>query len=377
MSTAIYLDHSATTPMHPEVREAMLPWLGEAWGNPSSLHRHGRAARHAVDTARDQVAALIGADSREIIFTGSGTEANNLAIHGPRLRGARNRIVTTAVEHHAVLHPARRRAEREGLPLDLLPVDAEGRIAPNALDTAIDENAMLVSAMLVNNETGTLQDGATLAAHCQDVGAIFHSDAVQAAGRIPINVRNLPVSLLSISAHKLQGPKGIGALYVRRGLRLDAQVVGGPQESGRRAGTENVAAIVGFGRACALAAARLDDVARRVSSLRDQLEHEVCAAFPAAIVNGHPLHRAPHILNLSFPGHDGESLMLALDAQGIAVSTGSACTAGSLDPSHVLLAMGLDHAHAQAALRFSLGPDNTEDEVRYVVQTLCAILGRV
>lgn len=371
MSEAIYFDHSATTPLDPEVRAAMLPYLDGHFGNPSSLHRAGRAARAAVDTAREQVAALIGADRDEIFFTGSGTEANNLALRGLRIVDGRRKVVLSAVEHDAVRHCAT--ARRDTTPVSC-PVGASGRLDLTALETLLGADTLLASVMLVNNETGTLQNFREIAEGCAAQGVHFHCDAIQAAGLHPINVREVPVDLLSLSAHKLYGPKGVGALYVRRGLRIDPLLRGGPQERGRRGGTENVAGIVGFGVACALAAARRATDAREIAALRDLLDAELRAAVPGAVRNGDTRECSPHILNIRFPGADGESLLLGLDAQGIAVSTGSACTAGSLEPSHVLLAMGLSHTEAQSALRFSLGRNNTAAEVRRVVAVLAGLL---
>lgn len=367
--TIIYLDHAATSPLHPEVLEAMLPYLGEHYGNPGSLHRAGQRCRQAVQEAREQVAALIGADPREIVFTSGGTEADNLAIAGT-LDEYGGRVVTASTEHHAVLHAARHWST-DGPPVEL-GVDAGGRIDPEALNAALDAGAdvTLVSIMHANNETGVLQPVNAIAEIGCEAGVVIHCDAVQSAGRLPIDVGAWPVDLLSISAHKLGGPKGVGALYVRAGTRLSPQIVGGGQERQRRAGTENVAGLVGFGRACDMARRTLDSDSVRLAKLRQRLEEGLLARVPGCWVNGGGAVRVSHIANIGFEGVEGEGILYSLDAEGICVSTGSACTSGLADPSHVLLAMGQSQEQALGAVRFSLGPENTEADVDRVLNVL-------
>jgi cysteine desulfurase len=377
MAQAIYLDHSATTPVRPEVLEAMLPWFAERFGNAGSIHASGRAARAAVDRAREQVATLINADPREVFFTSGGTEADNLAIRGVLAAGTRRRVIVSAVEHHAVLHAADYIRRYDGADVVVAGVDASGRVDPDEVAAQITGDTAVVSVMHANNETGVVQPVDRIAAVCAERGVPFHTDAVQSAGRIPLDVQAVPVGLVALSAHKLYGPKGIGACYIRKGVTIVPQAVGGAQERGRRAGTENVPAIVGFGVACELARAELAREAERLARLRDRLETGILAATPDARVNGARDARLPHVLNVGFPGADGESLILALDMEGIAVSSGSACTAGSLDPSHVLLAMGQSHADAQSALRFSLGRANTDADIDRVLALLPQVVGRV
>ncbi len=379
MHSIIYLDHSATTPLRPEVFAAMEPWLREGFGNAGSVHWAGRRARAGVDDARSHVAALINADPREIVFTSGGTEADNLAIRGvveasPR---AHKHLAAAAVEHHAVLHPVEALAVRPDVTADVLPVDGDGIVAPEAAGDTLTADTVLVSVMTVNNETGVRQPIEKIGEACAGRGVLFHTDAVQAAGAIPLDVRVMPVDLMSLSAHKLNGPKGVGALYVRKGVDLTPQLVGGPQERSRRAGTENTAGVVGFGEACRLALRERGERAAALQRLRDRLEAGIRAALPEARIHGRAAPRAPHILNARFPGVEGESLLMALDAQGIAASSGAACASGSLDPSHVLLAMGLTHAEAQSALRFSFGWGNTEAQIDAVLETLTACVKRL
>lgn len=377
--TRIYLDYSATTPVRPEVLEAMLPFLRDTYGNAGSIHQFGREARRAVDDARDRVAALIHADPREIIFTSGGTESDNLAIRGVVAASspAKRRVIVSAVEHHAVLHAAEYAHAHDGADIVTLDVDAQGRVNPETLAALIDESTGLVSVMHGNNETGTIQPVEEIAQLCSKRGVPYHCDAVQSVGKIPIDVSVWPVSLLAISGHKLGAPKGVGACYVRRGISIEPQSVGGGQERQRRAGTENVAGIVGLGVACELARQEMRVASARISELRDLLEREILERVSGAYVNGSRDRRLPHILNVCFPGIDGESLVLALDSEGIAVSSGSACTAGSLDPSHVLLAMGIAYDAAQSAIRFSLGGQTTLREVLDVVEVLPQLLERV
>ena len=368
----IYLDHSATTPIRPEVLEAMLPFLREHHGNAGSLHRFGRDCRRAVETAREQVAALINAEPREILFTSGGTESDNLAIRGIVEATDRKaiRLVTTAVEHHAVLHVCESLARANRVDLQVAGVDQEGLVDPDAVEALLGDETVLVSVMHANNETGVVQPLERIGALCRERGIPFHSDTVQSAGKLPLDVRKLPLDLAAISGHKLYGPKGIGALFVRSGTGIEPQAVGGAQERGRRAGTENVAGIVGLGRACELLSGELQSTSKQMEVLRDRLQEGALATVPGAGINGSTAHRLPNSLNMAFNDLDGERMMFALDQEGIAVSTGSACTAGSLDPSHVLLAMGQSHEHASSAIRFSLGRDNTEEEIDRVISLL-------
>ncbi len=368
----IYLDHSATTPIRPEVLEAMLPFLREHHGNAGSLHRFGRDCRRAVETAREQVAALINAEPREILFTSGGTESDNLAIRGIVEATDRKaiRLVTTAVEHHAVLHVCESLARANRVDLQVAGVDQEGLVDPDAVEALLGDETVLVSVMHANNETGVVQPLERIGALCRERGIPFHSDTVQSVGKLPLDVRKLPLDLAAISGHKLYGPKGIGALFVRSGTGIEPQAVGGAQERGRRAGTENVAGIVGLGRACELLSGELQSTSKQMEVLRDRLQEGVLATVPYAGINGSTAHRLPNSLNMAFNDLDGERMMFALDQEGIAVSTGSACTAGSLDPSHVLLAMGQSHEHASSAIRFSLGRDNTEEEIDRVISLL-------
>ena len=358
----IYLDHNATTPLDRRVLEAMLPILEGGFGNPSSLHWFGQRARGAVEDARAQVAALVGAAPSEIVFTGSGTEADNLALRGVAgmAREPRRKIVYTAVEHHAVINTARALAE-EGWPAEAARVGTDGRVDLEDLRARVDDRTALVSVMLANNETGVLQPVAEAARIAHERGALFHCDAVQAAGKVPVDVGALGADLLTLSAHKFYGPKGTGVLWVKRGTRLRAWARGGSQEKNRRAGTENVAGIVGLGRAAEVAREELAAEAPRLASLRDRLEQKLLA-IPGARRNGEGA-RVPNTSNVSFDGIEAESLLMALDLAGIAVSTGAACAAGAVEPSHVLRGMGLPVERVQASVRFSLGRANTEAEV--------------
>jgi len=370
--SGIYLDHAATTPLRPEVLEAMLPYLREHFGNPNSLHRFGRASRHAIEDAREEVAALLNAESREIIFTSGGTEANALALAGALEAAPRGgAMVCSAVEHHAVGDTAARRGALR------VPVDTAGRVDLEALHALLHEDTPLVSVMFANNETGVLQPVEEIAAACGERGIQFHADLVQAAGKVPLDVRELSLDLGAISAHKLGGPKGVGASFVRHGLRFTPQLLGGAQERGRRAGTENVAGIVGFGKACALARAEMRENHARLEALRAHLAAGLLAAVPDCWINGGDAPALPHILNMGFEGVEGEALLLALDVEGIAVATGAACTSGAAAPSHVLLAMGQSHAHAFGAIRFSFGASTNAAEIARVLHVLPAIVARL
>ncbi|PYQ21611.1 MAG: cysteine desulfurase NifS, partial [Acidobacteria bacterium] len=358
----VYLDHNASTPLDPRVLEAMLPMLGEAFGNPSSLHWFGQRARAAVEEARVQAASLIGATPPEVVFTASGTEADNLALRGVAARAhePRRKLVVTAVEHHAVLNTVRALAE-EGFRVETARVDAQGRVDLDDLRARVDDRTALLSIMLANNETGVVQPVAEAARHARERGALVHCDAVQAAGKVPVDVGALHVDLLTLSAHKIYGPKGVGLLYVRRGTPMQALVRGGAQERNRRAGTENVAGIVGFGAAALLAREQLEADGARLRGLRDRFETELLA-IPGANLNGAE-PRVPNTTNVSFAGTDAEGLLMALDLMGVAVSTGAACAAGGIEPSHVLRAMGLPPERVQASLRFSLGRATTEAQL--------------
>ncbi len=358
----IYLDHNATTPLDPRVLDAMLPVLRDDFGNASSLHHFGQRARAALEDARAEVAALLMASPAEIVFTGSGTEADNLALRGLALasREPRRKVLHSTIEHHAVLNSARALAAN-GLPVEAVRVGEDGVLDLDALAARVDDDTAVVAVMLANNETGVLQPIADVVRIARRRGALVHCDAVQAAGKLPLDVRSLEVDTLALSAHKLHGPKGTGALWVRRGLKLEALVHGGSQERNRRAGTENVAGIVGFGRAAAIAKDELGATPARMALLRDDLEARLLA-IPGARVNGTGT-RVPNTTNISFDGCEAESLLLALDLAGVAVSTGAACAAGAIEPSHVLRAMGLPLARVQASLRFSLGRTSTAEEL--------------
>jgi cysteine desulfurase len=371
----IYLDYNATTPLDPGALEAMVAALGEGFGNPSSLHWYGQRARAAVEEARGQVAALVGAAPAEIVFTGSGTEADNLALRGvaAAAREPRRRIVASAVEHHAIVHTLRALAE-DGWPVATVRVLETGRVDADDLAAKVDDGVALVSLMLANNETGVIEPVKEAAALAHARGALFHCDAVQAAGKIPVDVQDLGVDLLSLSAHKFYGPKGVGALYVRRGTPMRALLQGGAQERNRRAGTENVAGIVGMGRAAAVVRKTLEGEAARLASLRDRLEAKLLA-LPGARRNGDGA-RVPNTTNVSFAGAEAEGLVMALDLLGIAVSTGAACAAGGTEPSHVLGAMGLPRERVQASLRFSLGRATTEGDVERVAEAVATCLER-
>lgn len=375
----IYLDHNATTPPHPQVLEAMLPYLRENYGNASSIHAEGRTARTAIDRARSQVAKLLGANDDEIYFTSGGTESNNLAIRGVVEQADRekSRLVTSSVEHHAVLQPMQRLAE-QGFELSILPVDKYGSVNPEDLQHSLAAGTtLLVSVIAANNEVGTLQPVEKLGNICRQAGVIFHVDAVQAMGRIEIDLCSLPVELLSISGHKIYGPKGIGALYLRRGVKLQPQLFGGSHERGFRAGTENVAGIVGLGEACELLRVESGQHNKQIRLLRDSLWEGLQKELDGVHLNGHPENRLINTLNVSFEGVEGEALLLNLDLKGIACSSGSACASGSLEPSHVLTAMGMPPELAQAAVRFSLGRDNTADQIERVIEIVARVVCRL
>ncbi|WP_305044380.1 cysteine desulfurase NifS [Geoalkalibacter sp.] len=374
----IYMDYNATTPVRPEVVEAILPFYREQFGNPSSVHWAGRSVSAAVEKAREQVARLINASPAEIVFTSCGSEGDNLAIKGTveALRERGNHIITTAVEHPAVLNTCEYLA-KNGCEVTFLPVDAEGMLDPARLEAAINEKTILISAMWGNNETGTIFPIEQIGAIARKYKVRFHTDAVQAVGKLPVDVQQAGVDLLVLSGHKIGAPKGVGAIYIRRGTRMVPLIHGGHQERNRRAGTHNVAGIVGLGLACELAGQQLAENAARMKALRDRLEEGILARIPEVKVNGHPTQRLPNTLNVSFAYIEGESLLLNFDMKGVAASSGSACTSGSLEPSHVMGAMGVDIALAHSSTRFSLGPDSTEEDVDYVLEILPPIVARL
>lgn len=379
MNMQVYLDHAATTPVDPRVLEEMLPYFTENFGNPSSVHGYGRKTRMALDNARGKIAGLLGAaDDREIIFTSGGTEADNLALTGVAraYREKGNRIITSSVEHHAVLDTCRN-LEKEGFEVIYLPVDEYGMVNPEDLTKVLNDRTILVSIMHANNEIGTIQPIAEIGKILKGKGILFHTDAVQTVGSIPVNVRELGVDLLSLSAHKFYGPKGIGALYVRKGVRLTKLMHGGAQERGRRAGTENLAGIVGLAKALELAVAEMDSKTAGIRDLRDYLIKEVTSRISHVRLNGHPQHRLPGNTNFSFEFVEGEAILLSLDLKGIAASSGSACTSGSLEPSHVLLATGLCHESAHGSVRFTLGKENSRAEIDYLLAELPRIVERL
>jgi len=377
----IYLDNAATTPVREEVREAMLPFLGtDAFGNPSSAHRVGRTARAAVEQARRQVAAAVGAEPAQVFFTGGGTEADNLAILGTalaaRARGAPFRVAVSAIEHKAVLGAAHA-VEALGGDAVILPVDATGRIDLDALDAVLADGVAVVSAMWVNNEVGIVQDVAGLAARCAAAGTPFHTDGVQALGKVPVDLHTLPHTILTISAHKISGPKGVGAIVLENKTLVHPLLHGGGQQSGVRPGTENVPGIVGFGRAAELAVAELDATARQMAELQDTFERGVLAALPDAQVNAAAAERAPHISNVAIPGTDSEAMLMHLDLAGICCSAGSACSTGSTAPSHVLTALGIPEPVAKASLRFSFGHQSTAADVDAALAALPTVAAKV
>ena len=370
----IYLDNAATTAVSPEVLEAMLPYFTQVYGNASSIHGFGRDAKRAIETARRQVMKALGAAApQEIYFTAGGTESDNWAIKSVALAKGSGHIITTAIEHHAVLHTCQW-LEKRGFQLTYLPVDEYGRVTAAQVEKALRADTILVSVMAANNEVGTIQPIAEIGAICRGRGVLFHTDAVQAVGALPIDVQTMNIDLLSLSGHKLHGPKGAGALYVRKGVKLDSYLHGGAQERGFRAGTENVPAIVGLGKAIEIAQVNLAENAARMTALRQRLIDGLMDRVPGTRLNGHPTERLPGNANLSFDKVEGEALLLRLDLVGVAGSSGSACTSGTLDPSHVLLALGLTQAQANGALRLTIGTDTTEEEIDQVLDILPPIV---
>ena len=375
----VYLDNNATTRMREEVLEAMLPYYKDIYGNASSIHEFGRLARRAIDDARQKVADLLGAASpEEIIFTGSGTESDNFAIKGVAntLKSRGNHIITSAIEHQAVLNTCKF-LEKEGYRVTYLKVDQYGIVDLNELKKSITDKTILITIMYANNEIGTIEPVEEIGKIAKERGIYFHTDAVQAIGKVPFAVKDMKLDLLSMSAHKIYGPKGVGALYIRKATKITQLLHGGHHEMGKRASTENVAGLVGLGKAAELAKKELPVEVKKLTELRDYLYKGITSNIESVRLNGHPEKRLPNTLNVGFKYLEGESIILNLDMEGIAVSTGSACTSGSLEPSHVLTAMGVDPAETQGSIRFSLGRDNTKEDMDYVIGVLPPIIKRL
>ena len=374
----VYLDYNATTPVDPAVLDAMLPYFAEHFGNAGSIHSAGQRAHAAVDAARASVAALVGAKSAEIVFTSGGTESDNLALFGAVAVSSRPRkhIVTTTIEHHAVLNVCRE-LERQGVEVTFVPVGGQGIVAPDDIRHALRPDTILISVMHANNELGTLQPIEEIGRIAAEAGVLFHSDAVQSTGKVPLDVNRLGASFISLSAHKIYGPKGVGALYVRSGVPIEPLFRGGHHERDRRAGTENVSAIVGFGKAAELARERIVDDAPRIAALRERLEQSLLARIPGARVNGDISRRVPNTSSVVFPGAGGEALVIALDLEGIACSTGAACSSGSVEPSHVLLMVGLLQEDARSSLRFSLGHPTSDEDIDRALTAIPAAVERL
>lgn len=378
MTKRIYADNAATTKVAPEVVDAMLPYFTETYGNPSSIYNEGRTARVAVEKAREQVANAIGASPKEIYFTGSGSEADNWALRSTAraLSKKGNHIITSAVEHHAVLHTCQD-LEKQGFEVTYLPVDKYGMVSPDDVKAAIKDTTIMISIMFANNEIGTIMPIAEIGKIAKEAGVVFHTDAVQAVGNVEIDVKAMNIDMLSLTAHKFHGPKGCGALYVRQGVKLMSFITGGAQERMRRAGTENVPGIVGLGKAIELATANIKEKQEKLIALRDRYIKKVLETVPYSRLNGHPTERLAGNANISFEYIEGEGLLLSLDMKGIAASSGSACTSGSLDPSHVLLAIGLKHEQAHGSLRTSFGEDTTVEDIDYIVDAIAEIVARL
>ena len=378
MTKRIYADNAATTKVAPEVVDAMLPYFTETYGNPSSIYNEGRTARVAVEKAREQVANAIGASPKEIYFTGSGSEADNWALRSTAraLSKKGNHIITSAVEHHAVLHTCQD-LEKQGFEVTYLPVDKYGMVSPDDVKAAIKDTTIMISIMFANNEIGTIMPIAEIGKIAKEAGVVFHTDAVQAVGNVEIDVKAMNIDMLSLTAHKFHGPKGCGALYVRQGVKLMSFITGGAQERMRRAGTENVPGIVGLGKAIELATANIKEKQEKLIALRERYIKKVLETVPYSRLNGHPTERLAGNANISFEYIEGEGLLLSLDMKGIAASSGSACTSGSLDPSHVLLAIGLKHEQAHGSLRTSFGEDTTVEDIDYMVDAIAEIVARL
>ena len=378
MKELIYFDNAATTPIRPEVYEEIKPYIKEHFGNPSSIYSIARDSKKAIDKARQQVADALNAQPAEIYFTGCGSESDNWVLKGvsSALKNKGNHIITTCIEHHAILHTCEY-LEKNGFEVTYLPVDEYGKISLDDLKAAIRPETILVSVMFANNEIGTVEPIKEIGAICHEKGIYFHTDAVQAFGHIKIDVQDMNIDFLSISGHKIGAPKGIGALYIRKGCKIDNLIHGGQQERGRRAGTENVIGIVALGKAAEMAMAEIDEVTAKLTYLRDKLINSLLSKIDYARLNGHPVDRLPGNVNISFEFIEGESMLLLLDNYGICASSGSACTSGSLDPSHVLLAIGLPHEKAHGSLRISLGYQNTEEQVDKLIEVLPPIVQRL
>lgn len=378
MATKIYFDNAATTPVRAEVLETILPYFREFYGNASSIYGIAKESKRAMEKARGQVAAAIGARPEEIYFTAGGSESDNMALRGIAEAYAKKgkHIITTKIEHHAILHTGEY-LQKHGVEVTYLPVDGNGRISLEELEREIRPETILISVMFANNEIGTIQPIAEIGKIARKHGVLFHTDAVQAVGHVPIDVEAMNIDLLSMSGHKLGAPKGIGAIYIRKGVNIEPLIFGGAQEKKKRAGTENIAGIVGLGKAAELAVAEMEETTEKLVYLRDKLIHGILEKIPYSRLNGHPSDRLPGNCNISFSFIEGESLLLLLDALGIAASSGSACTSGSLDPSHVLMAIGLLHETAHGSLRMTLDRQNTEEEVDFVLEKLPAIVQRL
>jgi cysteine desulfurase len=371
----VYLDNNASTPVLPEVLEAMLPYFGEHFGNASSIHHHGQETRAAVERARESVAELLGCRPAEVVFTGGGTEADNLAIFG--LVGAGDHVITSTIEHHAVLNSCKHLVEK-GIEVTSLPVDGRGLVDPDDLRRALRPNTKLATIMFANNETGVIQPVEEIGKICAEAEVYFHTDAVQAAAKVPIRVKEIGCDLLSISGHKIHAPQGVGALYVRKGTTLEPMLYGGSHERSRRAGTENVPGIVGLGKAAELAIAGFKNgETDRMATLHDRLETSILRNVESAGVNGEGAPRVPNTSNIYFDYIEGEALIIALDLKGLAVSTGAACSSGAIEPSHVLTAMGLRPDRARASIRFSLGKQNTAEDVEFAIELIPAQVARL
>jgi len=374
----VYLDHSATTPVHPEVLEAMLPYYKDKFGNASSIHQFGRDAKDALEQSREAVAKVINAASSEVYFTSGGTESDNLALKGTALanKNKGKHIITSQIEHHAVLESCKF-LKKEGYDVTYLPVDKYGLVDPGVLRENIRKDTILISIIHANNETGTIQPIEELGKIARENGIYFHSDTVQAFGKIPLDVQKMGIDMLSVSAHKLYGPKGVGAIYIRKGTRISSLVHGGHHERARRAGTENVPGIVGLAKAAEIASKDMETQHQHLKNLTESFLKKLSEKIPDVFLNGHPEKKFAGTLNISFKGVEGESIILSLDMKGVAVASGSACTSGALEPSHVLSAMRIDPALAQSSIRFSFGRENTMEDVDYVVEVLPAIIQRL
>jgi cysteine desulfurase len=371
----VYLDNNATTPVLPEVFEAMRPYFGEQFGNASSIHHHGQETRAAVESARESVAALLGCSASEVIFTSGGTESDNLAIAG--LVRAGDHVITSGIEHHAVLHAAKN-LEQIGCEVTVLPADGRGLVDPDDVKRSLRPATKLITVMMANNETGVLQPVEEIGKVAAEAEVLFHTDAVQAAGKVPIDVNRMQCDALSISGHKLHGPQGTGALFLKKGTQLHPLFHGGRHERSRRAGTENVPGIVGLGEAAKLASESLNDGAiDRLTAMRDRLQRDVLDRIEGTTLNGHGAQRVPNTANIRFDHIEGESLVIALDLKGLAVSTGAACSSGAIEPSHVLIAMGLRPEQARASIRFSLGKQTTEEDIDFAIQLLPETVARL